>query len=43
MKLVRRKCGFWVEVEDVKTWEGIEEIQRMTCGGGGTHRVVGGN
>jgi len=38
MKLICRKCG--LECQE-KTFEAVERIQRMTCGGGGTHRLVG--
>jgi len=38
MKLVCRKCGLECPV---KTFEEVEEIHRMSCGAGGTHRLVG--
>ena len=40
MKLICRKCG--LECPS-KTFEDVERLQRMTCGGGGTHRLVGVN
>jgi len=36
--LVCRKCGIEFPLEHHHE---VEEIQRKTCGGGGTHRVVG--
>ncbi len=41
MKLVCRKCGLGFEVNQLKDWKEVDEIQRMTCGAGGTHRLVG--
>ena len=38
MKLVCRKCGLEC---DATTFEEVEQYQRMTCGAGGTHRLVG--
>tara|TARA_B100000700_G_C14768333_1_gene725516 strand:- start:283 stop:408 length:126 start_codon:yes stop_codon:yes gene_type:complete len=38
MKLVCRKCGLECPVT---TFKEVERIQRMTCGAGGTHRLVG--
>ena len=36
--LVCRKCGIEFPL---KEWEEVERVQRQTCGGGGTHRLVG--
>lgn len=38
MKLVCRKCGLTC---NAKTFGEVELYQRMTCGAGGTHRLVG--
>ena len=38
MRLVCRKCGLEC---DATTFEEVEQYQRMTCGAGGTHRLVG--
>ena len=38
MRLVCRKCGLEC---DATTFQEVEQYQRMTCGGGGTHRLVG--
>ena len=40
MRLVCRKCGLEC---DAATFEEVEQMQRMTCGAGGTHRLVGRN
>ena len=40
MRLVCRKCGLEC---DATTFEEVEQYQRMTCGAGGTHRLVGRN
>ena len=37
-KLVCRKCGIEFPL---KEWEEVAEVQRMTCGVGGTHKLVG--
>ena len=37
-KLVCRKCNVEVHATD---FEEVAAIQLMTCGGGGTHRLVG--
>ena len=42
MRLVCRKCGLVMPKEcDATTFEEVEQYQRMTCGAGGTHRLVG--
>jgi hypothetical protein len=38
MKLVCRKCNIEFPLQ---SFEEIQEVQLMTCGGGGTHRLVG--
>ena len=38
MKLICRKCGL---VGPARSFEEVAVIQRMTCGAGGTHRLVG--
>ena len=38
MRLVCRKCG--VE-STATTFDEVAQEQRMTCGAGGTHRLVG--
>lgn len=38
MKLVCRKCAIEFPLT---TFHEVEEVQRLTCGGGGTHRLVG--
>ena len=38
MKLVCRKCNVEVHATD---FDEVAAIQMMTCGGGGTHRLVG--
>jgi len=40
MKLICRKCNI---ILNAKTFAEVAEIQRQTCGGGGTHRLVGVN
>jgi|10_taG_2_1085330.scaffolds.fasta_scaffold11260_3 hypothetical protein len=40
MKLICRKCNIELEV-NATSFEDIAAIQRMTCSGGGTHRLVG--
>ena len=42
MKLICRKCNIELEV-NATSFEDIAVIQRMTCSGGGTHRLVGVN
>jgi hypothetical protein len=37
-KLICRKCGIEFPLE---TWVQVAEVQRQTCGAGGTHRLVG--
>ncbi len=41
MKLVCRKCGLGFDVAMFKDWQEVDHIQKMTCGAGGTHRLVG--
>jgi len=41
MRLVCRKCGLGFDVSELLNWQEVDEIQRMTCGAGGTHRLVG--
>jgi len=41
MKLKCRKCGIVIKLENVDSWQDIADIQMMTCGSGGTHRLVG--
>lgn len=38
MKLICRKCSVEFPLD---TFEEVDQVQRMTCGGGGTHRLVG--
>ena len=38
VKLICRKCGLECPAT---SFEDVERIQRMTCGAGGTHRLVG--
>ena len=37
-RLVCRKCGIEFPLED---WTQVKQVQRETCGAGGTHRLVG--
>jgi len=37
-RLVCRKCGIEFPL---KEWEQVAEVQRMSCGVGGTHKLVG--
>lgn len=41
--LVRcRKCGIHFDLSAPGTeWSRVNDIQLMTCGGGGTHRLIG--
>ena len=41
MRLKCRKCGIVFTLDSLTGWQDIEDIQMMTCGGGGTHRLVG--
>ncbi len=38
-----RKCGIKFDCAELADWREVAEIQKMTCGAGGTHRLVGGN
>lgn len=40
MKLVCRKCGFAVPMKSIDSFQDIDDLQRMTCGAEGTHRMV---
>ena len=41
MKLKCRKCGIVFKSVDLDSWQDVADIQMMTCGAGGTHRLVG--
>ena len=41
MKYVCRKCMIVFRAEDVDSLQDLADIQTMTCGGGGTHRLIG--
>ena len=41
MKLICRKCGIGFDCSELENWAEVQEIQMMTCGGGGTHRLKG--
>ena len=41
MKLKCRKCGIVVKISELDSFQDVADIQMMTCGGGGTHRLVG--
>jgi len=37
-----RKCGIMFDLSEPNTpWTRVNDIQMMTCGAGGTHRLVG--
>lgn len=36
-----RKCGIVFDLSEARTqWSRVNDIQMMTCGAGGTHRLV---
>lgn len=41
MKLKCRKCGIVINTKTLDSFQDVADIQMMTCGGGGTHRLVG--
>ena len=41
IKLKCRKCGIVVKVNELDSFQDVADIQMMTCGAGGTHRLVG--
>jgi len=41
MKYVCRKCGIVFKSEMIDSLQDLADIQMMTCGGGGTHRLIG--
>jgi hypothetical protein len=40
MKLVCRKCGLAFPMKSIDSFQDIDDLQKMTCGAGGTHRMV---
>lgn len=36
-----RKCGIQFRADCVDSPQDLADIQMMTCGGGGTHRLIG--
>lgn len=41
MRLKCRKCGIVFTMESISGWQDINDIQMMTCGAGGVHKVIG--
>ncbi len=41
MILICRKCG--IKFPEISSFQEVDQVQRMTCGAGGTHRLVGVN
>lgn len=41
MILMCRKCG--IRFPGIQDFQEVDQVQRMTCGAGGTHRLVGTN
>lgn len=41
MKYVCRKCGIVWRSKSLISFQDLADIQMMTCGGGGTHRLIG--
>ena len=41
IRYVCRKCGISFDSSEIDSWQDLNDIQTMTCGAGGVHRLIG--